>query len=166
MIQDRLREAVFLHIARLTDPPFSLGRKDKSNLTLLNLPGLIDDLKLKDEVEQLCTAALARAAFAREWRNRHIAHRDLDLALGGSARPLPVVQIREVSDALQSFEAVLNAIAGHFLNSETSFGHTISHGGTIGLLYVLDDGLTAQKDRAARIAAGDYSAVNFPVRDL
>ncbi|WP_439374819.1 hypothetical protein [Bradyrhizobium sp. DASA03120] len=114
MIQDRLREAVFLHIARLTDPPISLGRKDKSNLTLLNLPGLMDDPELKHEVDKRCGTALAGAAFARDWRNRHIAHRDLDLALGGNAKPLPDVQIREVSDALNSFEAVLNAIARHF----------------------------------------------------
>jgi hypothetical protein len=166
MIQDRLREAVFLHIARLTDPPFSLGRKDKSNLTLLNLPGLIVDLKLKDEVEKQCGTALAGAEFARDWRNRHIAHRDLDLTLGENAKPLPDVQIREVSDALNSFEAVLNAIAGHFLKSETRFGIAARREGAIDLLYVIDDGLTAQKERAARIAAGDYSEANFPVRDL
>src|SRR6188474_385013 len=62
IIQDRLKEAVFLHIARLTDPPFS---GSKSNLTLLNLSGLIEDLKLKDEVEKRCRAALAGAEFAR-----------------------------------------------------------------------------------------------------
>jgi hypothetical protein len=55
MIQDRLGEAVFLHIARLTDPPFSFG---KSNLTLLSLPGLIEDLKLKEAVEKRCGTAL------------------------------------------------------------------------------------------------------------
>src|ERR1700682_6481294 len=54
MVQDRLREAVFLHIARLTDPARSLGNKDKTNLTLQNLPELIDDQKLKDEVKERC----------------------------------------------------------------------------------------------------------------
>jgi AbiU2 len=163
MIEDRLKEAVFLHIARLTDLPF-IG--SKSNLTLLNLPGLIEDLKLKDEVEKRCGTAVAGATFARDWRNRHIAHRDLDLALGENAKPLPEVQVREVSEALSSFEAVLNAIAGHFLKSETSFGHAIRRGGTIDLLYVIDDGLTAQKERHARIAAGDHSEADFRVRDL
>src|SRR5215208_4749544 len=33
MVQDRLRETVFLHIARLTDPPFSTGNHEKTNLT-------------------------------------------------------------------------------------------------------------------------------------
>jgi hypothetical protein len=166
MVQDRLREAVFLHIARLTDPPFSLRKKDKSNLTLRNLPELIDDTKLKDEVMKRCEMAFAGAEFARDWRNRHIAHRDLDLALGESAKPLPAVPLKEVSDALSSFEAVLNAIAGHFLKSETRFGMAARHNGAVHLLYLMDDGLTTQKERDARIKAGDYSEANFPVRDL
>jgi hypothetical protein len=34
------------------------------------------------------------------------------------------------------------------------------------LLYVIDDGLTAQKERHVRIVAGDHSEADFRVRDL
>jgi hypothetical protein len=40
--------------------------------------------------------AVAAAAFAHDWRNRHIARRYLDLASGRERHPLPNVQIREV----------------------------------------------------------------------
>jgi hypothetical protein len=166
MVQDRLWEAVCLHIARLTDPSNSLGRKDRSNLTIQNLPDLIDDATLKAEVKKRCEAAIAVTAFARDWRNRRIAHRDLDLAMGTSATPLPDVPLKEVNDALGSFEAVLNALAGHFFKSETRFGLAAIHNGALHLLYLMDDGLTAQKERDERVKAGDYSQKNFPVRDL
>ena len=48
MVQDGLWEGIVLHVARLTDPSHSQGRKDRQNLTLHNLPDLIPDKKLKD----------------------------------------------------------------------------------------------------------------------
>ena len=84
MIQDELFEARLLHLARLTDPPHSMGNKDKSNLTIQNLPELIDDSKLNAEITSLIEIAKKRTEFCRDWRNRHIAHRDLKLALNDS----------------------------------------------------------------------------------
>ncbi|MDB5566510.1 MAG: hypothetical protein JWP84_3076 [Tardiphaga sp.] len=88
MVQDGIWEAIVLHIARLTDPPQSPGGKDRQNLTLHNLPALIPDPTLKGELKMLCEEATTNTKFARDWRNRRIAHRDLDLALGGKAKPL------------------------------------------------------------------------------
>jgi hypothetical protein len=89
MVQDGLWEGIVLHMARLTDPSHSQGHKDRSNLTLHTLPVLIPDRKLKDEIKQLCKEATEKTKFARDWRNRRIAHRDLDLALGRKAEPYP-----------------------------------------------------------------------------
>jgi hypothetical protein len=155
MVQDRLWEAVLLHIARLTDRPESF--RGKTNLTLQNLPALIDDKKLKEEVKKQCDAAVTAAKFALDWRNRRIAHRDLDLALGGSATPLPSVTLKQVNDALASFEAILNAIS----KTESRFGMVVRHNkGALNLIYLLDDGLIAQKERQDRIKAGDYPKWN------
>jgi len=58
MIQDRLWETTVMHLARLTDPPTSMDQKDKQNLTIKNLPGLIADAKTKSEVATLIAVAL------------------------------------------------------------------------------------------------------------
>lgn len=150
MVQDGIWEAIVLHIARLTDPSQSPGGKDRQNLTLHNLPGLIPDPKLK----------------ARDWRNRRITHRDLDLALGGTARPLPSVPIRQVNDAMKSFENILNAIALPYMNSTTSFDHSVRMNGAVELLYLLDDGHILRKQQRARLDAGEYGPDLFPSRDL
>jgi hypothetical protein len=89
MIQDDLWDAVLLHIARLTDPPNSFRRKDKSNLTIQNLPNLIEDPSAKAKVTSLIELATKQSAFCRDWRNRHIAHAEASLsadALGQQKR--------------------------------------------------------------------------------
>jgi hypothetical protein len=86
MVQDSLWEGLMLHIARLTDRSVVFGR---NNLTLHNLPALIPDANLKARVEALCLEATDKTKFARDWRNPHIAHRDLALALGNRAKPCP-----------------------------------------------------------------------------
>lgn len=77
VVQDALWEQVLLHIARLTDPAMSSG---KTNLSIQSLLSVTDD-KLKDTVSKHVDEALRASAFCRDWRNRRIAHRDLDLAL-------------------------------------------------------------------------------------
>ena len=85
IVQDTLWENTLLHLARLTDPSRSAGRQ---NLTVLQLPSLVNDPGLREQLEALLTEAKSKAEFARDWRNRHIAHRDLDKALGKGAEPL------------------------------------------------------------------------------
>jgi AbiU2 len=81
MLQDELWESSLLHLARLTDPATSQGKADRSNLTIQALPALIADAKLKGEVDKLIAEAKKQTEFCRDWRNRHIAHRDLKLAV-------------------------------------------------------------------------------------
>lgn len=166
MVQDRLQEAVMLHIARLTDPSHSLGNKAKSNLTLQNLSALIGDPNLKVEVERLCLAASKAVEFARDWRNRHIAHRDLQLAIGKNATPLPAIELKQVNEVLASFEAILNTISLHYSKTESRFGLGSRHGGAVELIYVLDDGLRAQKARQQRLIAGNSSHDDLEASDL
>jgi len=163
MVQDSLWEGLMLHIARLTDRPVVLGR---TNLTLHNLPALIPDATLKRKIEALCLEATDKTKFARDWRNRHIAHRDLDLALGTTAKPLPPVEIKQVNDALECFTEMLNGVAGPYLDSETSFKHSVRLHGAIELLYLMDAGHTLQAEHRKRLEAGDYSPGPFAAKDL
>jgi hypothetical protein len=163
MVQDSLWEGLMLHIARLTDRPVVSGR---TNLTLHNLPALIPDVTVKAKIEALCLEATDKTKFARDWRNRHIAHRDLDLALGTTAKPLPAVEIKQVNEALECFTEILNSIAGPYLDSETSFKHSVRLRGAIELLYLIDAGHTLQAEHRKRLEAGDYSPELFAAKGL
>lgn len=163
MVQDSLWESLMMHIARLTDKPKVLGR---TNLTLHNLPELISDAAVRSKIEALCLEATDKTKLARDWRNRHIAHRDLDLALGTTAIPLPAVEIKQVNDALDCFTSILNSIAGPYLDSETSFKHSIRIQGAIELLYLIDAGHTLQDQHRKRLDAGDFSPEIFAAKDL
>lgn len=82
-------EDMFLHIARLTDKPYT-GKK--ANLTVSQLVGLVTDPRFTQHLQSLLVTAEQKAEFCRDWRNRKIAHNDFDLALGRAAVPLAETQ--------------------------------------------------------------------------
>jgi hypothetical protein len=166
VIQDALWEATLLNIARLTDPSNSLGSKNKANLTIQNLPKLVDDPTLRSSIEKLVRTASDEAAFCRDWRNRHIAHRDLDLALDRTATPLAEASRARVKGALVALVNVLNAVEGHYMNASTYYDLGFSIGGAISLLYVIDDGLRAQEAREKRLLQGKPSDEDLAPRHL
>jgi hypothetical protein len=151
MVQDDLLNATLLHVARLTDPPTTAGH---TNLTIKGLPDLIEHEDTKSAVKKLIENALADAEFCRDWRNRRIAHRDLDVALEQSATELAMANRKRIKDAMAAIAAVLNAVSGHYLKSETRFDVTGTRGGSVPLLYVLHAGLKAQDERAERLKKG------------
>lgn len=145
VVQDVLWEETLLDIARLTDPPKSRG---KANLTLQQLPPLIVDPSSRGRIVSLVDDAVVKAAFARDWRNRRIAHRDLALALKQGAKPLAGASRQQVDETLSAVDAVLNALSEQYLNSSLVFDHPFSEGsGAVALLYVLRDGLEVEEKR-------------------
>jgi hypothetical protein len=165
MVQDSLWEGTILHVARLTDPPHT-GSKDRSNLSVQNLPDLIDDPGLKTRVTALAKNAVTEAAFCRDWRNRHIAHRDLRLALDATVEPLAEASVKKVDGSLESIVAIMNAVDGHYCESETRYDLGKPHHGAISLLYVLDDGIKAAEARSKRLESGAFTQDDFRARDL
>jgi hypothetical protein len=163
IVQDSLWEDALLHIARLTDPPRSVG---KENLSIRKLPQLIVQEPLKKEVLVLINVAVEKAEFCRDWRNRHIAHKDLKLALSSGAEPLKPASRARVKEALGSISDVLNALSNHYMDSTTMFEGVGNVDGAVSLLYVLDDGLRAKEERNERRKAGDYRADDYQARDL
>lgn len=163
IVQDTLWEDVLLHIARLTDSPQSVG---KPNLSVRRLPSAIVDPATRSEVEDLIAKALSASEFCRDWRNRHIAHRDLGLALGHGVDPLKPASREKVRQALSALVAVLNSVALHYRNSTTYFDVGVLTGGAVTLLYVLDDGLKADVHRNDRLTNGTYSPEDYAARDL
>ena len=110
--------------------------------------------------------AISVSGFARDWRNRYLAHRDLALALG-RAQPLEDASRHLVRVAIAAVADVLNAIQGHYLQSTTYYG---SHGGPPGgaftLLYALDDAVRLQRARLTRLKDGNVLPEDYRPRDI
>ena len=159
LIQDSLLEDVVLHLARLTDPLRSRG---KDNLTLQRLPALISDEELALEVSKLLDSVLTACGFARTWRNRRLAHRDLALVLASPTDPLPGISRAEIEEALASIRAMLNRLAGYYWNSETAYQRFITIGRDADrLVYYLQLGLRAEKRRLERLQRGEPLPEDF-----
>jgi len=163
IVQDSLWEETILYIARLTDPPRTAGR---DNLTIQRLPELIDEPELKTGVSELIESSREATEFCRDWRNRRIAHRDLDLAIESGIKPLEPASREMVKGALVSIADVLNAVTRHYQDSEIAFDHIAVRSGGESLLYVIDDGLRAAEERTERIKRGEYNENDLEPRDI
>ena len=163
LIQDTLWEDVVLHIARLTDPPKSAS---KHNLTVQSLAMHIGDLATRAKVEELVARAIEQADFCRDWRNRHLAHRDLHLALARGAQPLKIGSRKSVREILQTMGEILDTVSSRYLNSTTHFEFESNAGGALSLLYVLDDGLKVEEARRERLRQGLVEPDDYKPRDI
>jgi AbiU2 len=134
-----------LHLCRLTDPPQSVG---KDNLTIRRLTTLITDLALAARVTLEVEDAVLNTEFARDWRNRRLAHRDLAHVLEPQLYPLAPASRADVEKALASLSTVMNSVELHYENATTSYEHVIvSDSGAEALLYYLSSGLEADEAR-------------------
>lgn len=149
MVQDVFWDDTLLHIARLTDAPKS--GTNKTNLTLRNLPALTKDDGLKARLEPLVTKVLEQSEFCRDWRNKVVAHRDLEVALNEKAEPLQGGSRDQVNEVLETIAAIMNAVSGHYLEPTTIFRFGESAGGALPLLYVLKDGINLETERLERV---------------
>ena len=108
VLQGSLWEDLILGIARLVDPARSSG---KDTLSVRALPVLVEEPRARAVVQQAVDASLPCCEFTREWRNRRLAHRELEVALGGGRADLPQADVARVEQALASLSEVLNSTA-------------------------------------------------------
>jgi hypothetical protein len=151
VIQNVLWEDVVLHIARLTDPLKSAG---KDNLTLLRLPAALQAPVLASEVKILVERAQTAAKFARDWRNRYLAHRDLNLATDSRAMPLPGISRENIEQALSTARAVMSIIERHYWQREVAFTHFIAHGDAESLASYLEFAIDADNRQREQALQG------------
>jgi len=134
IVQDELWDSVLLGISRFTDPPSTGAKK---NLTIQTLPLLIDDARLRCEVETLCADAVAKTVFAREHRNKRIAHQDHGYATASSSHPLSPISRELVEGMLASLRAVLNRLDLHFRETTVFYEDFIDESGAQLLVHKL-----------------------------
>ena len=150
MVHNALWEDTLLHLSRLTDAA-KMGKR--ANLTLCRLPALIEEPTLRADVDALVAVAIAKCAFARDWRNRHIAHRDQSLSLDPNALQLAHASRLSVQEALVAVTDVIVRIHEHYLGG-ISLDVPGGPGDSLDLFRVLRDGLDAQHAREHRFTTG------------
>ena len=154
LLQDVLWDDVLLHIARLTDEAKTAGQRD--TLSIRQLPALVNR-SARDEVRQRSEEALSRAKFARDWRNRRLAHTDLALALGsGNAKPLQTASRALVAESLEAIAATLNIVQKTTSTLRVSCTNLHPGEGALALLYILRDGLDTDAKRRERLSKGEW----------
>lgn len=167
IVQDSLWEGIILHIARLTDPPKSMG---KSNLSVRAFEEALTDDVLKVRVGSSVKEALDASDFCRDWRNRHLAHRDMHLALRTGGEPLKPASRLKVREALGALADVLNVLSRYYFNSTTFFDLDVrvggGSGGAMSLLYYIDMGVEAERVREERLKSGNFDPNDYRPRDL
>lgn len=143
VLESSLWEDVLLSIARLADNPQVAG---KETLSVKRIPALIADPGLAKDVAGLVAKSLDAAQPCRDWRNRRIAHNDLNLSLDRPhAKKLADASRLTIREALGSFTRIINRIALFYGDFEIGFEHMDGDGDAEELLRVLSLGLRTRK---------------------
>jgi hypothetical protein len=98
------------------------------------LPPLVDDLSFKAKIGRLTTECVAKAAFAREHRNKRLAHSDLAHRLNQQAVPLSGISRAHVEEMLLSFRELMNALDNRYRDVTVAYDHFITDNGAPSLV--------------------------------
>jgi hypothetical protein len=159
LLDSTLWEDILLHLCRLTDDP-EVGRRKRQTLSIRRLPTLVEP-PIREKLKRLVSGAVRKAEFARDWRDRRIAHQDLELVLKKGVKPLAGASRQKVKEAIAAIVAVLAAVDAHYRRSTTAYEHVSHLGDAEALLHVLRDGIEAQDEQFRRLKAGQISPSDF-----
>jgi len=144
-LQTTLWDDVLLHLCRLTDPEMSVGKK---NLTLQCLPSLISDTDLIKLVDEALKQAKDKTSFARQWRNRRLAHRAFPEGITKDAESVNPGSRQDVEEALATIRNVMNCIERHYMGTTVLYEHSEEAlGNTEALLACLKKGVEEKRRR-------------------
>ena len=148
-------ENILLNLCRLTDSETTRRSRNQThaNLSLGYMANSITEESLKDALNEIINRAVEATCFARVWRNKWLAHRDLDHSLKRAVDPLPPVSRLDIENALLSIREVMNFIHKHYLSKEVGFEYAVASGDADTLVYFLrvaQQEIELKKDRLLR----------------
>ena len=156
VVQGVFFEDTLLGIAKLIGPEESSG---KQNLTVRRLPSLCKP-EIQTEVSGLVDIARSKSAFAIEWRNKYIAHHDLDLALGRKSYLLPTASREAVEHCLAALRDVLNRVEGEYCKADTMY-FSPNPWDAKALLYIVREGLRREREKREAWNRGERHAADL-----
>jgi hypothetical protein len=125
LLQNLLQDEVQVALSKLTDP----ARTGKfENLSLEQLQERIEkdgDKKLSVELHEILKKLQVECVACRTWRNKQLAHLDLNTSLQKITDVLPPVTIEQIELALNLAREYLNKIERFYTESETGYDHFI-----------------------------------------
>lgn len=163
VVEKSMWESILLHITRLTDSPIT---GQKKNLSIGQFLKLIKDKALIANLKQKIDLAILKTQFARDWRNRIIAHSDFELAMNKSAKPLEIASRNKVKEAIESICEVLNDVSSNLMDSTTGYDYLLTAGGATSLLYFVNKGLRADDEMRKRMESGKYDNSDIKFEDI
>ena len=162
-VQNSLWDDILVHISRLTDRSKVVG---KDTLTIQRLESLIDCEETLPILKKKVNVALEKCQFARDWRNRRIAHADLEHKLTPKAKPLEGASRKKIYDALSSMSGVLNVMSVRYIGGTIMHNESVTLGDAEAILYVINDGLRLEKMLPEWRKQGNKIADLFPTEIL
>jgi hypothetical protein len=154
-VQDVMWDDALLHIARLTDPAKTFGKANKANLSVQGLVDLMAGTPIHQDIERLVQDAVTAAGFAREWRNKGLAHRDLATVLSQGSTQISRGSQQQVEHALAALRAALNRIDEHYLRIDPTCSFELLAAGDVDVfLYYLRLARDARDARERRLLEG------------
>lgn len=151
MLHSVLFDNTVMHLSRLMEGP-EVGRGRHPVLGLPQLPPLIVDASVREEVEALITEAKSKCEPMRRWRHDRLAHRSLALALQ-SNRDTGISR-QSVEEAFESVRAVMNRIQEHYGLGHTHYQGMKQMGDADCLCAYLKRGMDSFARRQDRFASG------------
>jgi hypothetical protein len=125
VVQHTLASEILLTISRLTDAKQTgSGNRVRRNLSLDRLVDCINPVQfpqLRDDIHNRLVDARHTCGFAREVRNKLLAHNDLATNLRDRASVASQTTTTNIDAALRSIAYVMNAIPAHFDNSVVAY---------------------------------------------
>jgi hypothetical protein len=131
---------IVLHICRMTD-------RGSDKLAFEKMIKFLPTRPLRDDATAQLKAVLAAVEPLRELRDRYVAHRNFEDALGRSVKPTPEPAHAEAQAAIDALDAFLHALDHKFTERGAMlYEHLDVRGGSGSLLWFLRRGLKARDD--------------------
>jgi len=130
---------ILLGISRLTDPLSTAGKDNLVLERLAQLPEVVADSTLSSKVTAKLTEVKAEARPIRDYRNKYLAHLDLDASLGPGPDVLPGIKRQDIDVVLQGFSDLFNLIEQTLRGPTVIFRKVSIFGGPQDLLRHLED---------------------------
>jgi len=149
MTQTILLESILLAITRITDPEESnIGGETKRNLTIKAIPKyIIDNPKFKKKINRKIEQIMDISSSFRDWRNRHIAHKDLILSIKNhDSKPLKTLTRQDIRLTVERFHQLFNDLEIYYQLPKSYFDLMIIGKSSSTLIYYLENGIKYQND--------------------